>query len=65
MVRNLVVEAEDKIRTINVAVQPASGSRHPRIFMGVLAENLSTQMSSLGSSFQYEKSNSMVAEEME
>ena len=65
MVRNLAVEAEKNIRTIKVAVQSVSGSRHPKTFMGMLAGNPSTQMAGWNSSFQYEESNSMVAEAME
>ena len=65
MVRKAAVEAEKKIRTIKAAAQPVIGSRHPKTFMGMLAENPSTQMASLGSSFQYEESNYMVAEAME
>ena len=65
MVRNLAVETEKKIRTIKSAVQPAIGSRLPKTFMGMLAGNPSIQMAFLVSSFQYEESNSMVAEAME
>ena len=65
MVRNAVVEAEKKIRTIKAAVQPASGRHHPKTFMVMLAVNHSIQMSGLVSSFQYEESNSMVMESME
>ena len=65
LVINLVGEAEKKIRTIKAAVRPASGSRHPKIFMGMVSGNPSTQMSILGSSFKSEESNYMVAEAME
>ena len=63
-VRNAAVEAEKKIRTIKSAVQPASEICHPKTFMGMLAGNLSTKMSVLGSSFQSEVSNSMIVEAM-
>ena len=65
MVINAAVEAEKKIRTIKAAVKPASGSRHPKTFMVMLAVNHSIKMSGLVSSFQYEESNSMVMESME
>ena len=65
LVINVAVESEKKTRTIKAAVQPATGSCHTKTFMGMLAENPSTQMSGLGSSFQSEENNSMVAEAME
>ena len=63
LVRNATEEAENSTRTM--AAQPASGIHHPKKFMGMLGGNPSTQMSSFGSSFQYEERNSMVAESME
>ena len=36
LVRNAVVETEKKTTTIKAALQPASGSRHPKTFMGML-----------------------------
>ena len=65
LVRNVVVGSEKNIKTIKAAVKPASGGRHTNIFMVMLAGKPSTQMAGLGSSFKYEESNSMVAEEME
>ena len=65
MVRNAGVESEKKIRTIKAAVQPLSGSRHPKTVIIIIAGKPSTQMSGLGSSFQYEEINSMLAETME
>ena len=65
MVGNAAVEAEKKIRTIKAAVQSSSGGHNPKKFVGMLAENPSTQIAGLGSSFQSEESNSMVAEAME
>ena len=62
MVRNAVAEAENKIRTINATVQPSGCRRRPRKFMGTLGGNISIQMSGVGSIFQYEENNSMVAE---
>ena len=59
------VEAEKKIITIKSAVQPASGSHHPKTFVGMLAGNPSTQMADLVSIFRSEEINSTVAEEME
>ena len=64
LVRNAAVEAEKKIRKKKVAVQPASGSRHPKTFIGMLGVNPITQMVGLGSIFQYEESSYMVAEAM-
>ena len=61
LVRNVAVEAENKIRTIKSAVQPAIRSRHPETCLVILAGNPSTQISGLGSSFKSEESNSMVA----
>ena len=37
LVRNAAVEAEKNTRTTKVAVQPSSGSSHPKTFMGMLA----------------------------
>ena len=65
MVRNAGVESEKKTRTIKAAVQPSSGSRHPKTVIIILAGKSPTQMSGLGSSFQYEEINSMLAETME
>ena len=65
MVKNAAVKAENNIITINVAVKPESGRRHPRKFMGMLGGNPSRKMSGLISSFKSEESNSMVAEAME
>ena len=65
LIINLSVEAEKKIRTIKATVQRASGGRYPKIFMGMLAGNPSTQIYGLGGSFQSEESNSMVVEAME
>ena len=65
MARNASVEAEKKTITIKSAVQPEIESRHPKTIMGMLAENPSTQMDGLGTSFQSEESNCMVAEVME
>ena len=62
LVRNAAVEVEKKIGRIKAAVQLVSGSRHPKKIMRILAGNPSIQMSGLGSSFQYEESNSMIAE---
>ena len=50
--RNAAVEVEKNTRTIRVAVKPASGSRNPRTFMGILRVNTSIQIAGLGSSFQ-------------
>ena len=65
MVKNVAVVAENKVRTTKMAVQPASGIRHPKASMGMLSGNPSTQMYGLGSSFQYKESRYMVAEAME
>ena len=65
MVRNAAVEAANKMRTIKVSVQPASGIINPWTFTGMFGENPSTQMAGLVSSFKYEESNYMVSEEME
>ena len=65
MVRKTAAESENKIIKITVAVQPESRSRNIKAFIGMLAGKHSTQMAGLCGSFQYEKSNSMVAEEME
>ena len=65
MVRNAAVEGLNNTITIKAAVQPESGSRHPKTFMGMLEGNPSTQISGLGSSFIYDKRNSMVSETME
>ena len=65
LVRSAAVEAENKIRTIKAAVRPESGSRHPKTFMVMLAVNPSTQMAVLGSRFQSEERNYMVAKSMD
>ena len=65
MVRNAAVESENKTRTIKAAVKPASGSCHPKKIMGMIGVNPSTQMALLGSSFQLEERNYMIAEAME
>ena len=52
MFRNAAVEVEKNTRTIRMAVKPASGSRNPRTFMGILRVNTSIQIAGLGSSFQ-------------
>ena len=39
MVRNVAVESENKTIKIKAVVQPASGSQHPRTFIGVLGGN--------------------------
>ena len=39
MVRNLAVEAEDKLGTIEAAAKIASGSHHPRTFVGIIGVN--------------------------
>ena len=57
LVRNAAVEAEKKTRIIKAAVQPASGSRHPKKLTGMLAGNPSTQMSGLGRAFTTRKAN--------
>ena len=44
-----------------MAVQPESGSRHPKTFVGMLVGKHSTKMTGLGSSFQYEVIKSMVS----
>ena len=59
------MESEKNTRTIKVAVQPASGIRHLKTFMGMLEGNPSTQMVGWGSSFQYEESKSVMSEAME
>ena len=64
LVRNVAVETERKTRTIQVAVQTARESRHPRKFMGMLGSNPSTRIASLISSFQYKESKFRVAEAM-
>ena len=65
LVRNVAVESEKKIITIKAAVQPESDIRHPKTFMGMIAEKPSTQMDGLGRRFQSEESIYMVAEAME
>ena len=60
MIRNAAVETEKKIRTIKAAVQPESGSHHPKTFVGMLAGNPSTKMAGLENSFQSEERNSIV-----
>ena len=54
LVINVAVESEKRIVTIKAVVQPESGIRCPRTFLGMLGENLSIQMAGLGSSFQSE-----------
>ena len=56
------MDAENNIGTIKAAVQPASGSRHPKTCMVILAGNPSTQISFLGSSFHSEERKYMIAE---
>ena len=65
MVINAAVEAEKNTRTIKAAVQPTSGSLHPKRFMGILPGNPSTNFFGLGSIFQYKERNYMVAKAME
>ena len=65
MVRNTALDVEKMIKIIKAAVQPAGGSRHTKIFMGMLGGKPSTQMAGLVSSFKSEESNTMVAEEMD
>ena len=65
MVRNAAVEAGNNIGTIKVSVQPESGIRHPKTFIGMLAGNPSSKMSRLGIRFHFEESNYMIAEAME
>ena len=64
LVINAAVEAENKTRTIKLAMQSSIGSRHPKTSMGMLAGNPSTKMAGIISSFQSKESNSMVAEVM-
>ena len=64
MVRNSAVESVNNILTINAMVQPASGSLHPRTYMGMFGRNNSIQLSGLGSIFQYKEKNSMVEESL-
>ena len=65
LVRNAAVEAENNTKTIKVLVQPGSGSHHTKTFIGTLEGNPSTQIYELGSSFQSDEINSMVAESIE
>ena len=65
MVRNAAVEAEKNSIAIKASVQPASGSCHTKTFMGMIVENPSTQISDLGSSFNSEERNTMIAQAME
>ena len=65
MVKNASVEAEKKTRTIKEAVQRASGNRNPKTFMGIISGNHSKQIDGLGSTFQYDESNYIIAEAME
>ena len=54
LVINAAVEAEKKIRTIKLELQPEIESRNLKTFMGMIGINLSTKMDGLISSFQYE-----------
>ena len=65
LVINAVVEAENNTKTIKVLVQPGSGSHHTKTFIGTLEGNPSTQIYELGSSFQSDEINYMVAESIE
>ena len=65
MVINAAVKSENKIITVKSSVQPASGSRNPRTFMGMIGGNNSIQMVGLGSIFQAGEKNSMVEESLE
>ena len=64
LVINAAAGAENNTRAIKAAVQPESGSRHPKTFMGILGRNPSTKMVGLVSSFQSEKRKYMLAEAM-
>ena len=55
MVRNTALDVEKMIKIIKAAVQPAGGSRHTKIFMGMLGGKPSTQIDVLGSIFQSDK----------
>ena len=55
LIRNAAVEAENKTRTIKVAVQPEKGNFHTRKFMVLFGGNPSIQMGDLGSSFKSEE----------
>ena len=59
------MEAENKIITIKATVKPASRSRHPRIFMGIIGVNPPIEMFVLGSRFQAGDNNSIIAEALE
>ena len=65
MAINWAVEEENKMIAIKLAVQPESGSRHPRTFVGMLGENPSIQIAVLGRSFHVAYNNSMLAEALE
>ena len=65
MVKNAAAEVENKIRMIKKAVQPETRSLHTRTFLGILVGITSIKMSGLGSSFQSEGGNYMVAESLE
>ena len=65
LIRNAAVKAEQNIITIEDMVQPVSGIRHPRKFMGTFGKNPVIKMAGLGSSFQYEENNYMLAEALE
>ena len=65
LVINAPLGALKKTRTIKLAVQLASRIRYPRTFVVMLWGNPSSQLAGLGSSFQSEESNSMIAEVME
>ena len=59
--RNAAVEAENKTRTIKPSVKPESGVCHYKTFTGMIGGNPSAQMYGLGSIFQSEEINYMVA----
>ena len=61
MVINVDVEAEEKNRTIKLAVQIEYGNRHTRTFVGMLGETPKMKMAGLVGSFQAGENNSMVA----
>ena len=61
MVRNVAVEAENNIKTINMEVQPESGSQSPMKFMGMLGGTHPINMHGLGSIFKSKEKNYMVA----
>ena len=59
------MESESKIKTTEVAEQPASRGRHTRTFIVMLGGNPSIQMSILGVIFQAGDNNSMISEALE